>query len=70
MTKSRDCNWSIVLKFALIIVTSAYIAGIVGGVKSQVVKFRSREVVRTVENRIVGNGTAGGVKMVTRMRVG
>jgi hypothetical protein len=69
MAKSRDCNWSIVLKFALIIVTSACIAGIVEGVKSQVVKFRSKEVVRMVENRIVGNGTAGGVKMV-RMRVG
>ena len=66
----RDCNWSIVLIFALIIVISACIAGIVGGVKSQVAKFRSKQVVGMVENGIVGNGTAGGAKMVGRMWVG
>ncbi len=59
------------MKFALIIVISACIAGIVGGVTSQVSKFRSAEVVQTpaIGNATV-NATVKGLRMVERVWVG
>ena len=65
------------LQFTLIILISACIAGIVGGVTSQVSKFRSAEVVRangTVVGAVNGtvNGTEGmrGMRMVARTWIG
>ena len=47
-------------QFALIILISACIAGIVGGVTSQVSKFRSAEVVRNGAVNGTLNGTVNG----------
>jgi hypothetical protein len=58
-----------VIKFVLIIVISACIAGIVGGVTSQVSKFKAATVVQTPTNW-TGNGTVKGVRMVRRMWIG
>jgi len=75
-SRKRDCNWKIVLQFALIILISACIAGVVGGVTSKVSKFRSAEVVRNGTVGTTGNATVSGdegmrgSRMVARVWVG
>ena len=58
-----------IIKFALIIIISACIAGIVGGVTSGVAKFKAAQVVQRPGNSTV-NGTMKGVRMVERVWVG
>jgi hypothetical protein len=70
MAVSRNgCSWAVVLKFALIVIISACIAGIVGGVTSQVSKFKAASVVHTPVNT-AANRTMTGVRMVERVWVG
>lgn len=61
MAISKNC--SIVIQFTMIIVLSACLAGIVGGVTSQISKFKSAAVVRNESNT---SGVAEGVRMVAR----
>jgi hypothetical protein len=58
-----------VIKFVLIIIISACIAGIVGGVTSRVSKFKAATVVQTPTNW-TGNETVKGVRMVGKVWVG
>lgn len=58
-----------IVKFALIIIISACIAGIVGGVTSGVAKLKDAQVVQTPGNSTV-NGTMKGVRMVERVWIG
>jgi septum formation inhibitor-activating ATPase MinD len=70
MAVSRNgCSWAVVLKFTLIIIISACIAGIVGGVTSQVSKFKAASVVLKPANTTV-NGTMRVVGRIGRVWVG
>jgi len=66
MAISRN-SWTIVVKFALIIIISAVIAGVVGGVTSQVSKWKAAEVVQG--GNVTMNVTGSEVRMVGRMFV-
>jgi hypothetical protein len=58
-----------IIKFALIVIISACIAGIVGGVTSRVARLKEAQVVHTPGSSTV-NGTMKGVRMVERVWVG
>ncbi len=58
-----------IVKFTLIIIISASIAGIVGGVTSGVAKLKVAQVIQTPGNSTV-NGTMMGVRMLERVWVG
>jgi hypothetical protein len=57
-----------IIKFALIVIISACIAGIVGGVTSQVSKFKAATVVQT-PTKWMGNGTVKGARVVGKVWV-
>jgi hypothetical protein len=67
MAISRN-SWTIIVKFALIIIISAVIAGVVGGVTSQVSKWKAAEVVQGAGN-VTMKVTGSGARMVGRMFV-
>jgi hypothetical protein len=69
MAISRN-SWTIIVKFALIIIISAVIAGIVGGVTSQVAKWKAAEVVQGAGNATASmKGTGNEARMVGRLFV-
>lgn len=67
MAISRN-SWTIIVKFALIIIISAVIAGVVGGVTSQVSKWKAAEVVQGAGNATM-KVSGSEARMVGRMFV-